>query len=205
LDLARWTALWHRLGAQGDGGAVFTEIAAAYDEPARAYHTAEHIADCLAQFDLSRHLARQADVVEAAIWFHDLVYVPGRPDNEELSAARARTMLRAALVPSEVAGRINALVLETHHATTAHEADGALLCDIDLSILGRSPEAFARFERQIRQEYAGVPESMYRRGRSHILRTFLARASIYQTDWFRQRFERRARSNLEQLLTTLLA
>jgi predicted metal-dependent HD superfamily phosphohydrolase len=94
-------------------------------------------------------------------------------------------------------------VLETRHGTTPHEADAALLCDIDLSILGRSPKVFDQFERQIRQEYAVVPEPIYRTGRSDILRRFLSRPTIYQTAWFRQRYENRARANLERLLTTL--
>ena len=48
-----------------------------------------------------------------------------------------------------------------------------------------------------------VPEPIYRKGRSEILRGFLNRASIYQTAWFRQRYEDRARENLERVLTTL--
>ena len=203
MELARWTSLWHRLGAQGDGLAVFTGLAAAYAEPTRAYHTAEHIEDCLTLLDASRTLARHADEVEAAIWFHDAVYVAARTDNEERSAELARASLRGAQVASEIAERIRGLVLKTRHGTTLHEADAALLCDIDLSILGRSPEVFDLFERQIRQEYAMVPEPIYRKGRSEILRGFLNRASIYQTAWFRQRYEDRARENLERVLTTL--
>ena len=43
LDRRRWTGLWNRLGAQGDGLSVLTGLEAAYAEPARAYHTADHI------------------------------------------------------------------------------------------------------------------------------------------------------------------
>jgi predicted metal-dependent HD superfamily phosphohydrolase len=94
-------------------------------------------------------------------------------------------------------------VLETRHETIPYEHDAALLCDIDLSILGRSPDVFDRFERQIRQEYAMVPELIYRSGRSEILRRFLSRSSIYRSPWFRQRYESQARANLERMLTTL--
>ena len=203
MDLARWIALWHRLGAQGDGLPVFTRLATAYADPTRAYHTAEHIEDCLTLLDASRTLAGNADEVEAAIWFHDAVYVAARTDNEERSAELARASLRDAQVASEIVERIRGLVLETGHGTTPHGPDAALLCDIDLSILGRSPEVFDLFERQIRQEYAMVPEPIYRSRRSDILRRFLSRPSIYQTAWFRQRFEDRARANLERLLTEL--
>jgi predicted metal-dependent HD superfamily phosphohydrolase len=205
LDLARWTALWHRLGALGEGSAVFTRLAAAYAEPTRFYHTAQHIEDCLTLLDATRTLAELVDEVEAAVWFHDAVYVAARTDNEERSAELARASLREAQVAPEIAERIKRLVLETRHETTPHEADAALLCDIDLSILGRSPEVFDLFERQIRREYAMVPEPMYRTRRSEVLRRFLSRPTIYQTAWFRERYETRARANLERSLTQLSA
>jgi predicted metal-dependent HD superfamily phosphohydrolase len=205
LDLARWTALWHRLGAQGEGSAVFTRLAAAYAEPTRFYHTAQHIEDCLTLLDATRTLAELVDEVEAAVWFHDAVYVAARTDNEERSAELARASLREAQVAPEIAERIKRLVLETRHETTPHEADAALLCDIDLSILGRSPEVFDLFERQIRREYAMVPEPMYRTRRSEVLRRFLSRPTIYRTAWFRRRYETRARANLERSLTQLSA
>jgi predicted metal-dependent HD superfamily phosphohydrolase len=133
------------------------------------------------------------------------VYVAARTDNEERSAELARASLREAQVAPEIAERIKRLVLETRHETTPHEADAALLCDIDLSILGRSPEVFDLFERQIRREYAMVPESMYRTRRSEVLRRFLSRPTIYRTAWFRRRYETRARANLERSLTQLSA
>jgi len=205
LQLGRWTALWHRLGARGDGRPVFDRLVAAYAEPSRAYHTAEHIEDCLSLFDASRSLALHPDEVEAAIWFHDAVYVPANTDNEARSAELARASLCDAEVPSEVAERIRGLVLDTRHGTIPDQPDAALLCDIDLAILGRPPEAFDLFERRIRQEYGIVPEPSYRRGRSQVLRGFLDRPSIFQTDWFRQQYEVAARSNLERVLATLSA
>ncbi len=182
---------------------MFNRLAAAYAEPARAYHTADHIRDCLRHFDLSRELAQQPDEVEAAIWFHDAVYDSRRSDNEERSAALARTALEESNVAPAIASRISGLILETRHTAIPHEPDPALLCDIDLSILGRSPEAFDRFEHQIRQEYAWVPEGAYRSGRSEILRGFLRRPRIYQTDWFRHRYEVHARANLERSIREL--
>lgn len=203
MDLSRWTRLWQRLGAGGDGRAVFVGLAAAYAEPTRAYHTAQHIEDCLALLDDSRALAERPDEIEAAIWFHDAVYVPLRSDNEERSAELARTSLLRAEVDADVANRIRTLILETRHETSPGEPDAALLCDIDLSILGRPPDRFDRFEHQIRREYALVPESMYRRRRSEILQAFLDRPSIFQTVWYRERFEKPARANLARVLATL--
>ena len=203
LDPTRWTGLWKRLGAQGDGLPIFGALAAAYAEPARSYHAVEHIRDCLAQFDLSRSTAQRPEEVEAAIWFHDAVYVPGASDNEDRSARLAQATLADAGAPLETARRIAELVLATRHLTVPSEPDAALLCDIDLSILGRPPEVFAEFEQRIRREYAWVPELVYRGARAEILAGFLRRDSIYQTDYFRDRYEVPARANLERVISQL--
>jgi predicted metal-dependent HD superfamily phosphohydrolase len=203
LDQQRWVELWSRLGAQASGASIFARLAAGYAEPERAYHTAEHIRDCLAELDLGRDLAQHPDEVEAALWFHDAVYRPGASDNEDQSAELARTALSLGAVPREVADRTAALVLATTHTGVSNSPDAQLICDIDLSILGREPGIFDAFERQIRHEYAWVPEPLYRRERSAVLSGFLRRRSIYQTDLFRQRYEALARANLERLMEKL--
>ena len=203
LDRSRWIGLWNRLGAQGEGLSIFARLEAAYADPARAYHTAGHIRDCLAQFDRCRRLAERPDEVEAAIWFHDAVYQPGASDNEDRSARLARTSLADAEASPEAARRIAELVLATQHLSIPRQPDAALLCDIDLSILGRTPEVFDEFERRIRREYAWVPEPVYRSARTEILEGFLARRSIFQTDFFREGYEAPARANLTRVVKEL--
>ena len=205
LDRSSWTGVWKRLGAEGNGLSVFAILEAAYAEPGRAYHSAAHLRDCFGQFDLCRLTAARPDEVEAAIWFHDAVYRPGAPDNEERSAQLASTTLAGGGVRAEAARRIAELVLATQHLTIPGQPDAALLCDIDLSILGRTPEAFDEFEQRIRQEYAWVPEPVYRSARIEILEGFLARRSIYQTGFFRDRYEAQARANLARILNRLRA
>jgi predicted metal-dependent HD superfamily phosphohydrolase len=203
LDQQRWLDLWSRLGARGSGASVFAQLAAAYAEPGRAYHTAEHIRDTLAEFDLTRDLAQHPDEVEAALWLHDAVYLPGGSDNEEQSAELARTALSLDGVPAEVSHRIAGLVLATRHVTLPTAPDEQLICDIDLSILGREPAVFDEFERRIRREYAWVPEPVYRRERSLVLSGFLRRHPIYQTDQIRHRYELSARANLKRVIAQL--
>jgi predicted metal-dependent HD superfamily phosphohydrolase len=203
LNQDRWLGLWDRLGARNSGQAVFAHLAVCYAEPGRVYHTVEHIRDCLGQFDLARESAPGPDEVEAALWFHDAVYVPGASDNEDQSALLAEAALTTHGVPREVAGRIAGLVRATRHLTIPSDPDAQLTCDIDLSILGRGSDIFDQFERRIRQEYEWVPEPVYRTSRSEILEGFLRRPSIYQTAYFRNRYEAAARANLERLIAQL--
>jgi predicted metal-dependent HD superfamily phosphohydrolase len=203
LDQTRWTALWTRLGAAGAGTATFDLLAAAYQEPARAYHTAAHINDCLRELDQHRELAARPDEVEAAIWFHDAVYDPGASDNEARSAKLAIAELTSAGASSDLAHRVGELILATRHSEVPSAPDAQLLCDIDLAILGRDRPAFDAYQRQIQQEYAWVPGALYQKGRVKVLQDFLSRHSIYQTPAFNARYEAMARQNLTRALTSL--
>jgi predicted metal-dependent HD superfamily phosphohydrolase len=205
LDSRRWHALWHRLGAQGSSAPSFDLLQKAYTEPGRYYHSAEHIRDCLEQLDRGRHLARQPDEIEAALWFHDAIYRPGDSNNEEESASLASQLLTSAGARDETVSRVADLVMATRHDTLPTDSDAQLLCDIDLSILGREPDRFARYEQQIRREYAWVPEPLYRKKRAEVLAGFLARPAVYQTEFFRERYELAAKSNLTRIIRELQA
>jgi predicted metal-dependent HD superfamily phosphohydrolase len=203
LDQQRWLRLWSQLGAQGNGRLIFDQLVTAYAEPERTYHTLEHIEDCLSELEDSRTLARWPNEVEAGLWFHDAVYVPGATDNEVRSADLVQRILRQAMLPQDVVDRIAALVLVTRHVSPPEGQDEQLICDIDLAVLGREPAVFEEFERRIRREYGWVPEPVYRRERSAVLAGFLARPSIYSTERFRRLYESRARANIARLLGEL--
>ena len=204
LPSVRFLELWWALGARGYGVDALLRLRAAYDEPHRAYHTAAHVGACLRLLDDAEVKAGAVHLseVEAALWFHDAVYDTRARDNEERSAQMAEETLGAAGVAADVVARIAAHV----RATKAHEpdsADGQLVIDVDLSILGEAPEVFARFEEEIRREYAWVEEPAYVAGRAAVLRGFAERPFIYGTPLFRARYEARARANLAASLEKL--
>lgn len=206
LDFARFQNLWKRLGARGDGANTFQDLAAAYDEPQRHYHTAVHIEDCLQQFDFAdRGLCLKPDNVEAALWFHDVVYDPRAFDNENRSAIWAREALGAAGARAEAIREIERLILLTKHTQAPTDACGALLIDIDLCILGRQPPVYARYCAMIREEFAWVEEALFREKRAEILSAFLKRPAIYRTDCFHSIFEKQARENIARELDSLIA
>jgi predicted metal-dependent HD superfamily phosphohydrolase len=198
----RFVRLWKRLGAAADEG-LADKLVRAYAEPHRRYHGLDHLRDCLAQLDAAPADETERDLAETALWFHDAVCVPGRADNEARSADwAAEAMLRAGI--AEVQAReVARLIRSTDHTQPAPDSLGALVCDVDLSILGREPAEFAEYERRIRDEYRGVPERLYREGRSAILSQFLARDPIYRSAHFRARYESAARRNLAQALERL--
>ncbi len=194
----RWRELWRTLGAAQTDEALRTELLKRYSAPHRHYHSVQHLEECLLQFDGARGEAEHPAEVELALWFHDAVYEPKRPDNEERSADWAVEAALAAGLASEVAARVRALVLATRH-DEAHgpvTQDERVMVDADLSILGAPLGRFEEYERQVRAEYSGVPGILFRRGRRKILEGFLARERIYRTAHFHDRLEAKARANL---------
>jgi predicted metal-dependent HD superfamily phosphohydrolase len=206
VTAASWRRLWTELGAHTIDGGLFNQLVAAYSEAHRHYHTLQHLRECFAHLEAAASLGRRPAEVELALWFHDAVYDPQRGDNEERSAQWAGRSILAAGCDSDVAQRVQALVL----ATRSHEAmdadpDTQLLLDVDLAILGAAPARYAEYERQIRAEYAHVPDEDFRRGRAQLLSQLLARPRIYATEAFHAALEQRARGNLAQAVAALQA
>jgi predicted metal-dependent HD superfamily phosphohydrolase len=95
--------------------------------------------------------------------------------------------------------------MTTRHNAIPEGSDAQVLVDIDLSILGASPERFDEYERQVREEYAWVPDDVFRHVRKGILEEFLTRPSIFNTRFFRDRLEQQARTNLARSIRALAA
>ena len=201
----RWTALWKRLGAQGDASKVYNDLAMRYFEPHRAYHTLEHIGHCLDEFEQVRHLATNPDAVELALWYHDAIYDTKAKDSEERSATLAAEVVRSASLPEKLGQSVANLNTATKHTAAPTDPDVQLLVDIDLSILGQSEDKFNEYERQVRKEYELVAKDVFSAERSAILKSFLDRPTIYSTQFFRNKYEAQARRNIARSLVRLRA
>ena len=180
-------------------------LRARYAETGRAYHGQRHIDILLGLFGEIRDRLVAPHAVEAAIWYHDAVYVPMSADNEIESAALLRADL-AGLADPRLIETAAALILATRtHAVAPGlppevAADCAWFLDMDLSILGADAATFAWYDAAIRVEYAAVPEEVWRERRPRVLGTFLARERLYLTDHFHARYDAPARANLRRAI-----
>lgn len=194
-----WASAWSDLGLQPPSG-LFDQLVRAYEEPQRHYHSLQHLRECLAHFEQARHLAQQPGEVAIALWFHDAIYDVRGKDNERQSADWACRVLASCQANQATLERVERLIMVTRHDATPSEADEQLLVDIDLAILGATPERFAEYDAQVRAEYAWVPGFVYRMKRRGVLKAFLARPCIYSTEHFKARYEAQARRNLAGVL-----
>lgn len=181
---------------------IYTQLEHAYCEPQRAYHTVQHIVECLDLFHQVKAQLNDPLAVELAIWFHDVVYEPQAADNEQQSVAFMHRYCSAVIAPA-VLEKVSTWIEATQQHLPSSDADLNALLDIDLAILGSSTDRFAQYEQQIHQEYHWVDPSIYKNKRAAVLASFYAMPRLYQTSYFKSHFEQQAKQNLSQALSKI--
>lgn len=188
-------------------------LEAAYARPPRAYHDFDHVREVLrhhAEVDAGPGWAQPVET-RLAVLYHDAIYEPGRRDNEARSAAFAiaeiaRWLPDAGVDADRVAELIGLTARHGQFAPTDFAADGIgddtrHFLDCDMAILGAEPAVFDAYDRGIADEYRGhVPGWLFRRRRRRFLEALLGKPRIYLSRYFHDRFDARARLNLERAL-----
>jgi predicted metal-dependent HD superfamily phosphohydrolase len=201
---------WDLIASRHDPNA-FTALDAAYREPQRGYHDWSHIGDLLAKLDRFKSVAVRPDLIAAAIFWHDAVYVTRdgdgllRPDAENVRASAELFERHSRFDPIESAA-IHDLVMATANHLTARAStehypgfarDLDLFLDLDLSSLGAPWPIFARNLEQLRFEYDWVPEPLFCLGRLQMIDTFAACGdALYRRNETRKLWNQRAHENL---------
>jgi predicted metal-dependent HD superfamily phosphohydrolase len=177
------------------------DLLARWSETHRRHHNVAHLhemLDAIGQLaDAGIEFDREA--VELAAWFHDAIYDVGRDDNEDRSAELARDLLASAPIRDEVAR----LVLVTKaHKVAEDDVNGAVLSDADLSVLGSEPMRYLAYAQAVREEYAAVPDEVFKPARAQVLSALLD-GPLFHTAEARERWEERARRNIADEIAAL--
>lgn len=182
---------------------TFNALVAVHSEATRHYHDVEHVTRCLDLVDEFRVEIPNASFVELAFWFHDAVYDAQSKTNEADSADWAIRFLKEAGAFEKIIWTVHDLIMATQHMVEPLSLQQQWMADIDLAILGAEPDRFDRYERDIRREYAWVPEAEFNQRRAALLEGFLERGQIFRTDALAARFEVQARKNLQRSISHL--
>ena len=189
-------------GVRGNGDAIFLRLDQAYGGRSRFYHARKHILHCLSRLDMARGLIARPQAVELAIWFHDMVYIAGAPDNELRSAETFRDLADGQL-PQELTERVHELIMDTLHRRPPATEEGRYTVDIDLSSFGLPWSEFRSDSDAVREESAHLDDDAFFAGQVPFLRALLERPRLYYTDYFREHYESLARANIRRYLREL--
>lgn len=100
---------------------VFNKLIVAYSEKHRAYHTIQHLYECLVLLESVRSYLKDVNAVALALWFHDVVYDPQAKDNE-LKSAELFEQYLAQDLPIDIIQKIKRWII----ATQKHEVTDEL-------------------------------------------------------------------------------
>lgn len=202
LYLSKLKHVWFELHQHYDfseAQKIYDELIAAYSEKQRAYHTVQHLYECLSLMEAVQYELNDPYAVALALWFHDVIYDPQAPDNE-LKSAELFEQAMAQDLSSDTLEKIKRWILATQKHALTDETDLQFLLDIDLAILAATPERFIQYEQQIQQEYSWVDPEVYSIKRKQVLIHFYQSEPLYQTVYFQKNFELNAKDNLRRIL-----
>jgi predicted metal-dependent HD superfamily phosphohydrolase len=204
---------WRRIADRHDADA-FAVLDAAYREPQRAYHAWGHIVDLLTKLDALPHFAARPDIVAAAIFWHDSVYLTRDPDGRPRSdpenvRASAELFARHARFDAMEAQAIHDMIMATasHMSATASREhypgfgqDFEFFLDLDLSSLAAPWPVFEKNLQDIQFEFSWVPEDAFFQSRLKMLETFIGGGDrLYRLPQTRALWLAQARANLERV------
>ncbi|MCH6583732.1 MAG: hypothetical protein IH808_12115 [Proteobacteria bacterium] len=201
---SRFVALWNRCfaDAEGEGPAtIYVDLVRRYSEPHRRYHTCDHIAHCLKQFDLAADLMDNCDAVEMGLWFHDAIYEPGAADNELESAQLFEEITndKQSLLKQSVYD----LIMVTKHPEHPKCLDEKFMVDIDLSSFALPWGVFIQDSQAVREEFSHLPDERFFAGHLKFLNSLVRRPTFFFTDFFQTRYEAIARKNIARYMKDL--
>jgi len=176
---------------------LFSNIIKHYTESSRYYHNQTHILKMLDFSFLYIDKIQDADTLQLAIFYHDIIYNSLNKNNETESAALAVEQLSKTNFPKEKIKLVEQFIVSTQkHFPIIEHLDLHYFLDFDLAILGTERSIYIDYAEKIRKEYKWVPTFLYNKNRKKVLQHFLEREHIYFTEIFSNLYEENARKNL---------
>ncbi|MFA6461185.1 MAG: hypothetical protein WCV90_02875 [Candidatus Woesearchaeota archaeon] len=167
-----------------------------YTESHRFYHTLDHLIRGFEDLDQIKEKLDCPNLVELAFFYHDVCYDTHAKDNEERSYQMLLRETKSSLTSPEREA-LSGLILGTKSHQHPANSDQAYLMDIDLRVMGGDSKEFHKYGQAIRQEYSWVPADVFVYHRKEFLEEFIRRPIIFNTDYFRDKYEHKARENLQ--------
>jgi len=183
---------------------LWMEIEKAYNGKKRFYHNLTHLQNMYNELQACAHLITDWDTILFSLYYHDIVYKATSKENEEKSALIAVDRLLLMQFPTQRINACSEQVLATKHHNLNSNADTNLLIDADMAILGYNWGDYKEYYEAVRKEYAIYPDFLYNPGRAKVLRHFLSGNNMYSTTFFKEKYESKARNNIQKELALLI-
>ncbi len=182
---------------------LWREIENKHSKKGRYYHNLKHLEHLYQNLISIKDYITDWDIILFALFYHDYVYNILKQDNEQQSAIKAEAILTRLAIDKDRIELCKEIIAATKGHTISNNIDVNHFTDADLSILGSDSENYKAYFKNIRKEYKYYPDFMYNKGRIKVLTHFLSMSKIFKTVFFNQKFESKARKNLQDEIDLL--
>lgn len=197
-ELESLESTWKKFVPDSDeADRVYEDLITKYSEPHRAYHNVGHLIELFECFLEYEDKLENPQAVALALFFHDVIYDVPLSDNEDQSAEYARNALAKLNIAPPIISRVTNLIEMTKtHQVMGEDLDASFMLDMDMAVLGITPEQYARYYQAIELEYCThFMRDEYTRERIQYL-TSIQQGSFFLTDDFKKRYSGQARKNI---------
>ncbi|MDH6307374.1 putative metal-dependent HD superfamily phosphohydrolase [Dysgonomonas sp. PFB1-18] len=182
---------------------LWREISEFYASPGRFYHTLSHLEKIIMELKGVEEYISDWDTILFSTFYHDIVYNVQNDNNEEDSAELAAERLNQISYPQHKVEHCISQILTTKGHAITEDLDTNLFIDADLAILGQEWDAYYTYSEQVRKEYAIYSDAQYKAGRKKVLEYMLSMKQLYKTECFIQKYEEKARKNIQHEIQIL--
>ena len=181
------------------------EILEHYTKKWKYYHNLNHIYSFVELFEkYNNNIQNYKSEFLISIFFHDIIYIPSRNDNEDESMNLFNKFYSEINPKNLNKEKVIEFISETKNHTLNiihNNKELNYFLDMDMHIL--SEENWEDYENKIRKEYPYLSEIEYKNGRIKFLQSCLNKEKIYRTKIFYDAFEQKARSNIKKIIEKL--
>ena len=167
------------------------------------YHTPVHVLAMLQFYDkfVKPHLTLTHEVL-TAIFFHDVVYLPGSETNEAESVRWMKNVFGPWLPFDDREEVISKAILDTalYYKDDLDSSHCLVLMDLDLCNFAFDFESYNTASELVMKEFEFNGKDVVRAGRKEFLKKLISRPKIYRTPLFQELFEEKARKNIDKTL-----
>jgi len=168
----------------------------------RYYHDMSHIDRLLNYIDDFDVNMKERTMLEIAVWFHDIVYVPQIKYNEELSTDMCDVFTNGISLDKRYIDIITNLILVTKHDDTVITQLEKIMVDLDLKDLG--DPIYWSIGNLVRKEFEHLSEEEWKKGRVIFLKKMIQKDYIFMTKEYRTICEKESRINLQKEIELLV-
>ncbi|KAK0097971.1 hypothetical protein PV326_012094 [Microctonus aethiopoides] len=185
----------------------FARLQEVYADEKRTYHNLDSLREKLSHYYEIKDQLKNPKALLLALFFQNYEYDPKALDGENQNLDHFNAFADEVEMPqddelrNETCGLLKAAAT---NSTEEHKIGGAFgsedahyLLDLDMAVLGSTPDAYAEYRDKIRGEYSFLSEPMYTALRLKVLQNFVQIPNIFATKEFREKFEDQARQNIQ--------